>query len=168
MKYQSGDKTLKNVGKKLGNITITMVSRICDNALEKTKKLTCQKTLESLDVDEDTRFFYLIEQHREKALKEFIHIFRQVDYDIYDFLMALKKQQFLTNGDLSILKETEIEKLVEIKMLLINNEIEEVKKILLEDINTDNNIITVYQSIISSLVFPNMKRGRPKKVIVTQ
>ena len=163
MTYKSGDKTLKNIGKTLGNITPTMVNRLCYTAIEKTKILTLQKPIEFLTIEEDRFFLNFIDDIRKNAVIEFINLFKQADYDIYDFLNLLNKKQYLCAGDYNLINEKEIEELVYIKLLLLENNKEEVKNILLKDISKDINVFSTFQCIISHLAFPNKKRGRPRK-----
>lgn len=164
MKYQTGDKTLKNIGNKLGNITPTMVNRISTNASDKIKILTNNKQIEFFDNLEDKKLFDFIMDCRYKAAEQFVALFVESNLDIYDFLMILKSKQFLGSGDLLLISENEIENIVRLKEKLLEEKSEEVKQELLCDIEKDDNIFTVYQNMVSRFAFPDKKRGRPKKV----
>jgi len=166
MKYQTGDKTLKNIGNKLGNITPTMVNRISVNAADKIKALTnnSNKQIEFFDYLEDKKLFNFIMDCRLRAADKFVALFVESNFDIYDFFMALKSKQFLGNGDLMLVNDNEIESIVELKEKLLQNKLDDVKQELLQDIEKDDNVFTVYQNMVSRFAFPDKKRGRPKKV----
>ena len=164
MKYQTGEKTLKIIGKRLG-VTPTMINRLHNSAIEKTRTLTYNKPLEFFTPEEDQEFFNFIDICRSEALYKFVDLFKKADLDIYDFLLLLKKQQFITNNDIKLMSEQEIESLVLVKELIKENELEKIKSLLDEDINQDDSILLTYQNIISRVAFPNKKRGRPRKEI---
>lgn len=163
MGYQTGEKTLKNIGLKIGNVTPTMVNRLFVNSMEKIKILTNNKPLEYFEIEEDRAFLDFISKIRLEACDEFINLFEKVNYDIYDFLYCVKRKQYITDIDIKLLNEKEIYNLVEIKFHLENNNKSLARNILLSDIEKDDNINTIYQNIISKIAFPNRKRGRPRK-----
>jgi hypothetical protein len=169
VKYQIGEVSLKNIGKEIGNITPTMVNRLFNSAHEKVKSLTFFKPIKLLSQEEDELLEDTISSYREEAAKEYIKIFREVNFDIYDFIMQLKKLQYITDSELKLINSEEIESMLNLKLLFLDSQLNveesdtEVKKLLKEDLENKNNVFKLYQSMVSRVAFPEKKRGRPKK-----
>jgi len=169
VKYQTGEVSLKIIGNKLGNITPTMVNRLFNSAHEKVKSLTYYKPIKFLSQEEDDALETLIYSHREQAANEYVRLFREENFDIYDFIMRLNKLQYITDSELKLIDSEEIENMTYLKILfqdvkLNKNECDkEVKDLLKEDLENEKNVFKLYQSMVSRVAFPDKKRGRPRK-----
>ena len=161
VKYQTGEITLQKIGKTLGGITPTMVNRLFDNGIEKFKHLSKQKHLLVVTHEEDEAIASFIGKIRAAAVDLYIEMLAESKGDIYNFLFALKKKQIVTDGDMKIITDREIEHL---HYLYYAESKEVVSKMLLTDIELEDNIYSTFQSTISRLMFPTKKRGRPRKI----
>jgi len=167
VKYQTGDSTLREIGKQLGNLTPTMVGRLFLNAEFKVKSLTSNKSMSKLSSDEEEGLYGHVQHCRKEAACEYIKLFREVNGDIYNFIMKLKKLQYITDGDIKIIKEEEIEQLAKIKSILLDKRLNDkiIRQYLFDDLDRkEGNILKLYQCMVSRMAFPNMKRGRPRKI----
>lgn len=164
IKYK-GENTLEVISKELGGITKTMVNRLFSNALDKTRILTNGKTLENFSVEEENKLYSFLNASRDQALAEYIDLFYKANLDIYDFIMALKSKQHLTKGEMKIIRDDEIEFLTELKLCLLENDVQAAQTLLFEDLSKEYNVCGTFQSVISSFAFATTKRkpGRPRK-----
>ena len=168
VKYQTGEVSLKYIGSKLGNITPTMVNRLFNSAHEKVQSLCQNKPIKLLTQEEDEALEALLQSHRVHAVNEYVKLFNSVNFDIYDFIIQLSKLQYVTDSEIKLITEEEIESMCYLKLLLIENQSEkdcskEVKEILLTDLDSENNIYKLFQSMVARIAFPDKKRGRPRK-----
>ena len=169
VKYQSGEISLKNIGNKLGKITPTMINRLFNSAHEKVRSLTYHKPIKLLSQEEDEAIEDLIYSYRDRAAGEYVRLFREENFYIYNFVMKLNKLQYITDSELKLINSEEIENMAYLKFLFLdvepNNDKcdKEVKDLLKEDLESENNVFKLYQSMVSRMAFPDKKRGRPRK-----
>lgn len=157
-KYQTGDVSLKDIGKELGGVTPTMINKLATSGAEKFSKLTGGKHPEDLDDEELEGFLRKIQQARVEGAEQFADLLLAAP-SVSKFLEGLAKAQILTPTDLKIISPEEVDGLD----ILRGKDKERIMLILLQDIEDDDNLFKSYQSLVSKKVFPPGKRGRPKK-----
>lgn len=156
--YQTGDVSLKDIGKELGGVTPTMINKLQTSGMGKFAKLTGGVHPEDLDDEVLEDFLRKIKTAREEGAIEFAERLKAAD-SVTDFLKSLAKSQILTPTDLKIITPEELEGLE----ILKDKPEENIMLILMQDIEDDDNLFKTYQSLVSKKVFPPGKRGRPKK-----
>lgn len=157
-KYQTGDVSLKDIGKELGGVTPTMINKLATSGMGKFAKLTQGVHPEDLDDEDLEGFLRKIKAARQEAAVEFADRLHAAT-TVTDFLQSLAKGQILTPTDLKIIAPEELEGLE----ILKGKPKENVALILLQDIEDEDNLFKTFQSLVSKKVFPPGKRGRPKK-----
>ena len=157
-KYQTGDVSLKDIGKELGGVTPTMVNKLGASAMEKFRKIAGGKSLQDLNPQELETFLGKIQGARVEAAGEYVAAL-QSSKSVADFMRGLAKRQILTPTDLKITQKQELSGL----KILMQKDPERVKLILLQDIQEDDNLFKSFQAAVSKKVFPPGKRGRPRK-----
>jgi len=157
-KYQTGDVSLKDIGKELGGVTPTMINKLATSGMGKFAKLTGGKHPEDLDDEDLEAFLRKIKAARAEGAAEFAEMLKSAS-SVAEFLRNLAKGQVLTPTDLKIIEPEELEGLE----ILKSKPLENIMLILLQDIEDDDNLFKSYQSLVSKKVFPPGKRGRPKK-----
>ena len=156
--YQTGEVSLKDIGKELGGVTPTMINKLGASAMEKFRNIAGGKSIQDLDSDELETFLTKIQNARSEAADEFVAELIS-SKSVFDFMQGLAKRQILTPTDLKIVKKQELDGL----KILMRKDPERVKLILLQDIQEDDNLFKSFQASVSKKVFPAGKRGRPRK-----
>lgn len=156
--YQTGEVSLKDIGKELGGVTPTMVNKLGASAMEKFRKVAGGKSLQDLNPQELEGFLSKIQNARLEAVDEYVAALQSAS-SVNAFMHGLVKRQILTPTDLKIVQKQEISGL----KILMKKDPERVKLILLQDIQEDDNLFKSFQSVVSKKVFPPGKRGRPRK-----
>jgi len=148
MTYKTGEKTLLEIGKEMGGLTPTMVNKILDHGFEKMKMLLNIDAANGnqLKFDYITKKIFAI---RKKTANFYVRKLKESNGEPTKFLKRLKQERLISKFDLKNIKQQEIDG---IKILNeYDNKISE--QILLEDIETDNNIFKTYQSTVSKNLF---------------
>jgi len=157
--YQTGEVSLKDIGKELGGITPTMVNKLAASGMDKFRSLTQGQALDNVDGAALEEFLKKIQDARADAADEFVQ--RLADATtIGEFIKSLQKGQILSPTDLKLVTKNELEGL----RMLQKRDPEVAKQMLMQDIQDDNNLFKSYQAMVSKKVFPGKKRGRPKKI----
>lgn len=158
--YKKGEQTLSAIGAELGDISATMIKKIGDGAEEKLKKLYQNKSpVNDFSVDDEKSLNDLIENARFEASEEYASMLKNSNGDVNLFLVGLVKNQILSNNESSLISENEISNLKKLSMM----DVDLIEEILLEDIDCDSNTFKTFQNAVSKKIYPNRKRGRPRK-----
>lgn len=157
-KYQTGDVSLKDIGKELGGVTPTLVNKLETSAMQKLSKLTGGKHPSDLNAEELEAFLTKVKTARQEGAEEFADLLL-ASKNIEEFIKALAKKQVLAPTDVKLMKPEEIEGLEILKSMSKDR----IVTILKQDIEESNNLFDSYQSYVSKKVFPPGKRGRPSK-----
>jgi hypothetical protein len=152
-KYCVGDETLKNIGKEIGDVTPTMVTKLHASAVNKIKFATHNKSLEQMDEDELDDLNLKIFNARHEAAKDYVDILTTNKGKISDIVSKLIDNKFITKNEAELIEEDE---LVEI-LKLSNKSPKEISLTLYTDIEKDNNIFKTYQSVVSKKYYKNRK-----------
>lgn len=153
LKYTVGDETLKNIGKEIGNVTPTMVTKFYSSAINKIRFATGNKSLEQMEPDELDNLNIKIMNARQEAAQEYYHILMKHKGKISDFISELISQHYLTKNEAELISENEIIEIIK----LSNKTQKDVYLTLYTDIEKDNNIFKTYQSMVSKKFYKNRK-----------
>lgn len=153
MKYTIGDETLKNIGKEIGNVTPTMVTKFYSSGIKKVKFTTNNKSIEEMNVEELDDLNFKIMTIRIEAAKEYSEILNKNSGKISDIIKQLIANQYITKNEASLISEEEIIELIK----LSTKTKEEICLFLHTDIERDNNIFKTFQSIVSKKFYKNRK-----------
>jgi hypothetical protein len=157
--YQTGEVSLKDIGQELGGLTPTMINKLAASGMEKIRKLSGGTAPWDMESDQWEALLAAIKSARSDTATEYAEALKGSAGNIRGFLQSLAKQQILTPSDLNLIRDEEVEGLA----ILYTKPAEQIRNILLQDIEGDNNIFKSFQSAVSKKIFPPGKRGRPKK-----
>lgn len=161
--YNTGDETLKNIGKDVGELTAAMVQRLEKTGMEKFFKLLDTPKFMSMPASDQAEFFdkafAKVDAARKATAVEFAADLKATKSNMKKFLAGLVKKHIITATDIKIMTPEEIEILVE----LSKEDEPFIAEYLLNDSSRDNNRIKSFQSAVSHRLFPGEVRGRPKK-----
>lgn len=157
--YQTGEVTLKDIGKELGGLTPTMINKLATSGSEKIKKLTHGVAPWDMNEEQWGDLLKTIKEARRDVAKIYAENLKSYGGDVKAFLESLVKAHILTPSDLKLVSDQEFEGLA----LLSQKSTDQIINVILHDIERDNNVFKSYQSAVSKKVFPPGKRGRPKK-----
>lgn len=159
-KYQMGETTLKKIGLSLGGLSPMMVCKLTTSGIEKIKSLTGGVLFENLDEEAIRNIDLKILKMRLEAARELAFDLKKYTNNIEGFLALLVEKRIITKNDIKIMEKKEFEQLT----ALSNKENQkDIVNALLEDIGKSNNLFKIFQSIVSKKVFPEKRRGRPRK-----
>lgn len=157
--YQTGEVTLKDIGKELGGLTPTMINKLASSGGEKIKKLTHGVAPWDMNEEQWEDLLKTIKEARQEVAQVYAENLKSYGGDVKAFLESLVKAHILTPSDLKLVTDQEVEGLA----LLSQKSTDQIVNVLLHDIERDDNVFKSYQSAVSKKVFPPAKRGRPKK-----
>lgn len=153
MKYTVGDETLKNIGKEIGDVTPTMVTKFYASGINKIKFATGNKSIEQMDSEELDSLNIKIMGARKDAAKDYSDILIKNSGKISDIIKELIINHFITKNEAELITEDEV---IEI-MKLSTKSVDEICITLYTDIERDNNLFKTYQSIVSKKFYKNRK-----------
>lgn len=168
---QTGEVTLAKIGEDLGDITPTQVKNIGDAAQRKFAGFAVREEnsngvmfTKSFTMDPD-----LFASRAEAAINKLCSVLsaviaktaKNMDFDIDDVFDMLTDESFLTPGERLLVKESEYVALYLLMERIRDGEIEDVKRLMLDDLVEEDNILKSLQNINAKLWFPPAKRGRP-------
>lgn len=157
---RTGDVTLKDIGDKVGSVTAAMVNKIESDGLGKLQDLTGGKNPRDFTPEDEKALNQKLRQAEEDAAERFATLLQASDGNVGKFLMALTKNQIMSDNESSQITDNEIESL----MTLAQMPKDRVIQILRKDLNNPNgNVIKTFQSMYSKTLFPPKKRGRKAK-----
>lgn len=158
---RTGDVTLKDIGDKVGSVTAAMVNKIESDGLGKLQDLTGGKHPRDFTPEDEKALDLKLRQAEAEAAERFATLLQASDGNVGKFLMALTKNQIMSDNESSQITDNEIESL----MTLAKMPKDRVIQILQKDLNSPNgNVIKTFQSMYSKTLFPPKKRGRKAKV----
>lgn len=158
---RTGDVTLKDIGDKVGSVTAAMVNKIEGDGLGKLQDLTGGKYPRDFTPEDEKALDLKLRQAEADAAERFATLLQASDGNVGKFLMALTKNQIMSDNESSQITDNEIESL----MTLAKMPKDRVIQILQKDLNSPNgNVIKTFQSMYSKTLFPPKKRGRKAKV----
>ena len=145
--YQTGEVTLTKIGKKLGNLSPTMVNKILDKGYKKFKYIFIPNGKENI--------LGSLEQIRIKVAKKYVKAMsrQKMQTNADEILKGLCKEQVIGKHDTKYISQREKDALV---ILAEYNE-DVMEAILLEDIEQDDNLYKTFQTAISKAAF---KKGK--------
>lgn len=153
MKYTVGDETLKNIGKEIGDVTPTMVTKFYASAINKIKFATGGKSIEQMDSEELDNLNIKIMMARSDAAKDYAGIMIKNQGKISNIIKELVSNHFITKNEAELVTEDEVIEIIK----LSNKPKEEICLTLYTDIERDNNMFKTYQSIVSKKFYKNRK-----------
>lgn len=158
--YQTGDVSLKNVGKELGGITPTMVNKIFSGSVDKLQSLTGGKHPNDLTPEDEAALEKRLTDAETSAAKEYAQMIVASGGNIGKLISDLSKRQILSPNEARSLSDREIEALID----MADMSAPAVAATLRRDLNNPRgNLIKSFQSFYSKTLFPSKKRGRPSK-----
>ncbi len=157
-KYQTGDVSLKDIGEELGGLTPTMVNKLASSGQEKMSKIL-KTSLEDIDDEDLDNVINQIYDARYNAAEEFANALKESAGNVTAFLKQLMKKQYLSSSEAKSLSDEERQGLE----ILAEKDPENIRAILLQDIEEGHNMFKTFQAMVSKKIFPPKKRGRPKK-----
>ena len=158
---RTGDVTLKDIGDKVGSVTAAMVNKIEGDGLGKLQDLTGGKHPRDFTPEDEKVLDLKLRQAEADAAERFATLLQASDGNVGKFLMALTKNQIMSDNESSQITDNEIESL----MTLAKMPKDRVIQILRKDLNSPSgNVIKTFQSMYSKTLFPPKKRGRKAKV----
>ncbi len=158
---RTGDVTLKDIGDKVGSVTAAMVNKIESDGLGKLQDLTGGKHPRDFTPEDEKALDLKLRQAEAEAAERFATLLQASDGNVGKFLMALTKNQIMSDNESSQITDNEIESL----MTLAKMPKDRVIQILQKDLNSPSgNVIKTFQSMYSKTLFPPKKRGRKAKV----
>jgi len=150
---------LSEVSDFFGDITPTMVNKIFIGAVQKVKELTRGLSPEEMEDDDLKALMDRIDIAREEAAERFAAALKASKGDMEVFLEMLLAERQVSKVDLRRVSSDELNVIKEMSLKLEPLEIE---KILLTDIEEDDNFFLLFQNAVSRRLFPT-KAGRPRK-----
>ena len=153
MKYTVGDETLKNIGKEIGDVTPTMVTKFYASAINKIKFATGNKSLEQMDAEELDNLNIKIMLARSEAAKDYSDILLRNKGKISNIIKELVTNHFITKNEAELVSEDEVIEIIK----LSNKPKEEICLTFYTDIERDNNMFKTYQSVVSKKFYKNRK-----------
>lgn len=155
----SGEKTLKDIAKELGGISIPMARNIEIGGLEKLKKLLGGKNFLHMDEDELDELLQSADKARDEVSLTFAKELKAAGGDIRKFLKGLVAKNTITAVDVKLLSPKEIEMLV----YLMDKPEAQVAEYLRGDSRKSDNKIKTFQAAVARALSPVRPRGRPRK-----
>lgn len=152
-KYTTGEVKLKDIGKAVGDVTATMVTKFYASAIGKIKFATGDQTLEQIDPAELEELDTKILLTQIEAAKEYAALLLKHNSNVEAFLQSLINNRYITKNELDLIEEEEIKKIA----LLTNYTFDDIVVILFKDIDQDNNIFKTYQSVVSKRFYKNKR-----------
>lgn len=156
-KYTQGDCTLKEMAKTLGGITGTMVNKIFVSGADKLHRLTGGVSPMDMEDDDMHSMLSLVEHAQLIAAAEYAAALLSFNGDIPGFVKSQVEALNLTEIEARAITPEECDG------LLILSEMEQARiiMVLLEDLNSNDNLFLGFQNAASKKVFPR-RSGRPK------
>lgn len=157
--YNTGDVTLKDIGKDMGGLTAAMINKLEQSGMEKFVKLMGGHNPMDMDEAELDDLLRKVDEARMSTSVEFANDLKASKGNLKGFVQGLLKKQILTPNDVKLMNPPEIEML----MYLMSKPADQVAEYLRGDIRKDNNRIKSFQAAVARKLFPAGKRGRPRK-----
>jgi len=154
-KNKSGESTLSEIAKELGDTSAPMIQRLERSGMEKFAQASNGRNIRDLEPAEATALNNKIDAARLVAAKNFVDVLKAAE-NIDEFFATLIQMQTMTAIDLKITTQREKDTL----NLLTSYDDETIIQFLLNDISRDRNVIKSYQGVVAHTVFPR-RRGRP-------
>lgn len=152
-KYQTGEITLKDIGKQVGGgVTPTMVNNILNSATIKMKKITNGVSLKDLSQEQSFAIYKKICDSREQVGTKYTRELKLSNGNVEAFFAELGKKKIVSVSETRQADDNEKFGL----KLLSEKEESTVKRILLEDIESDDNMFKTFQSAVSKHVFSKL------------
>lgn len=158
-KYQTGEKTLKDIGTELGGLTPAMINKLERSGMEKFLKTMGGQNPMNMDEDELDQLLQGVDVARQAASVEFANDLKAAKGNIKNFINTLIKKQILTPTDIKLMQPRETEML----MFLMSKPADQVAEYLRGDARKADNKVKSFQSAVARKLYPAGKRGRPRK-----
>lgn len=155
--YTQGDKTLKEMASTLGGITGTMVNKIFVSGADKLQRLTGGVSPMDMEGDDLITMFELIDHAQTLAASEYASSLLAHNGDIPTFIQSQITALNLTEIEARAITPEECDGL----LVLSEMEHTRIMAVLLEDLDSDDNLFLGFQNAASKKVFPR-RSGRPK------
>jgi hypothetical protein len=152
-KYTVGDETLKNIGKEIGHVTPTMVTKFHDSAVGKLKFALHNKSIDEMGAEELDSLNEKIKLARIEAAMDYSNILIKNRGMIKNIIQELIDNHFITKNEEVLITEKEIIEIIS----LSNKPSETIRMTLYRDIERDNNIFKTYQSVVSKKFYKNKR-----------
>ncbi len=151
--YKTGEKTLLEIGKEMGGLTPTMVNKILEHGFEKLKTLLSinEENNNQLKFDFITKKIFEI---RKKTATFYIKRLKESDGNAEKFLKKIKQDKLISKSDIKNIRKSEIDGI----KILHDYDNKTSEMILMEDIETDENIFKTYQAAVSKNLFLDIKK----------
>lgn len=158
-KYQTGEKSLKDIGSSLGDVTPAMIQKIERSGMANFLKLVQGRNPLDMDEEEIDELLADVTKTREEVSREFAKELKDAKGNIKAFIQGLVKKGVLAPTDVKLMTPREVETLV----FLMTKPEDQVAEYLRGDAIRDNNVVKSFQAAVSKRIFPSGKRGRPRK-----
>jgi hypothetical protein len=158
-KYQTGEKSLKDIGSSLGGVTPAMIQKIERSGMANFLKLVKGRSPMDMDEEEIDELLADVNETREEISRQFASELKMAKGNVKSFVQGLVKKGVLAPTDVKLMTPREIETLV----FLMTKPEDQVAEYLRGDAVRDNNVVKSFQAAVSKRIFPAGKRGRPRK-----
>ncbi len=163
--YKKGEKTLSEIGAEIGHVSATMIKKIGDGAEIKLNTLYKNKCpSDNSSIDDEISLNKSIDNAQLETSTKFAKILKDSNGDMEIFFSSLVKEQIITSNEIDLISGREKTGL----SMLCGMESDIIEDILLEDIGHENNRFKTFQNAVSKTIYPNKKRGRPRKELITE
>ncbi|MFA6049920.1 MAG: hypothetical protein WC761_01865 [Candidatus Paceibacterota bacterium] len=158
-KYNTGEKSLKDIGGELGGLTAAMINKLEQSGMAKFIKTMGGQNPMTMDEEELDAVLANVDKARLETSMEFANDLKAAKGNVKNFLATLAKKQILAPTDLKLMQPRELEMLV----FLMSKPPEQVAEYLRGDARKSDNKIKSFQAAVARKLFPAGKRGRPRK-----
>jgi hypothetical protein len=158
-KYQTGEKSLKDIGAVLGGVTPAMIQKIERSGMANFLKLVQGRNPAEMDEEEIDSILRAVDDARIATSHEFAQNLKDARGNIKGFVQSLIKKGTLAPTDVKLMSPREIETLV----FLMTKPVDQIAEYLRGDAMRDNNVVKSFQAAVAKKTFPAGKRGRPRK-----
>lgn len=156
-RYTQGDVTLKDMAANLGGITGTMVNKLCTSGSNKILRLTGGVPLMDMEDSAVKEMTKAVRTAQLRAAAEYASSLLSFNGDIDSFIQNQTAILNLTDLEAHTISQEEKDGLA----ILSGMEHERIMLILLEDLNSYDNLFLGFQNAASKKIFPR-RSGRPK------
>lgn len=158
-KYQTGEKSLKDIGSTLGGVTPAMIQKIERSGMANFLKLVKGRNPLDMDEEEIDELLAGVTAARQEVSRDFARELKSAKGNIKAFIQGMVKRGILAPTDVKLMTPREVETLV----FLMTKPEDQVAEYLRGDAIRDNNVVKSFQAAVAKRINPAGKRGRPRK-----
>lgn len=155
LQYQKGEVLLSDIGKELGGLSNTMITRLSDSGVQKFRTLTNNTMISDMDSKQFNKMNEFIVDCRIYAALGYADALKKSKLsNIKDIFANLKSAKLITANDIKQVDDSEKQEILALQKL----DQGDIVQALLKDISKDNNIFKSYQVAVSRKAFPRKSK----------